>query len=272
MDLALFQTTLLYLLAAPPLAFIICSTSSARERFTNVQNRTQLLRIYKQHAILIEILQYTTVLLILRPIFQTADAGITTTDLFCSLLLGLANLATFLTINTIDAWRLPRCWDEVFDPMFRVTRDRLYDCRFSVEMHLSLWIEWLTVAETGILPRSPPPPGPLPRASAKSDSGGSASFVISSRTETPAPPGAAPADMAPVDPCPGELPLESKTQQPECNPVEPTKVEERRVRFELKTPPPAPPLPKLPRSLTSRPHYECQTLSSASRSVKAGAK
>jgi len=270
MDIASLQSTLLYLLAIPPLTLLACIISSSREHFTDIQKRTQLLRIYKHHAILIELLQYVTFYIVLRPLFPPATPGITTSGLLCSLVIGIANLLTLIAMNTIDAWRLPHNWDEVFDPMFRLTRDQVYDCRFSIDLRLSLWLEWLTVAETGILPR-PLPAGPVSRgASAESKSGGSdlcgtsCEAVDSGSTGT--------VHNVPDDPRPEALSSYSAAQDPKLEPIASRALREPKVRCRETTPPPAPPLPKISKPLNLRPRYEGQTLSSASRSVKVGAK
>lgn len=286
MDLSLLHTTLLYLLVIPPLALLACIISSTREHLTNIQDRTQLLKIYHQHAILIEVFQYTTVLLILRAILRTPDTRVTTSGLLCSLGLGIANLTTLLTIDAIDAWRLPRCWDEVFDPMFRITRDWIYDCRFSIKVHLSRWIERLTVAETGILPR--PPRAASSDANSRSKSGGSASCETSfSPSRMPAPStkttGRSKSEVQEIAPKPAASPVPEQTTvhfkptpPPPAPPLpklpRPSALRLSRVRFKVTIPPPATPSPELAKSLTSRPHYESQTLSSASRSVRVGAK
>lgn len=269
MDLACSQKTFLYLLAMLALTFMACIISSTRERFTYMQNRTKLLSIYKHHAISVELLHYATVLIVLDPPFTTEETSTTTDILLCTCAVGLASLITLIAMNAIDAWSVPKCWDEIFDPMFRLTRDLVYDCRFSVAVHLSVWIEWLTGAEIGILPRSRPPLA-SPNANARSKKLCSGFSATSSKPKGSSSATACGTAMTlPDGPTRGYLEAQV-TQLDSLTTIIP---ENSKAPLDLTIPPPAPPLPGIRPNISNiRPHYEGQTLSSASRSVKLGTK
>ena len=103
--------------------------------------RAGLLRIYHQHATLIELLQYLSVRFTAKSLFFLALEthhwyNIASAHPLYAPSVLITSLATLVAIDSIDAWQLPRSWDDIFEPMFRLTRDYLYDCDNSILMRI----------------------------------------------------------------------------------------------------------------------------------------
>ena len=288
MDISLVLRSLLCLLALLPLTYLLCLTSSLRECYTSPQDRTRLLRVYSQHALLLELLQYTAVSVAFAPLFPRAasllDPGrtssyneIATESALCSLVLAIPTLATLVVINAIDAWSLPNGWAAMFERMFALTRELLDDCEFSISLSFSCKLSALTAAvETDTRASSvasPSPPtsdnshAPKPPASTKDVASSDDDFPTTSHAQSEQ----QAATQRPSSPLKQNVSSVSegssatvRQQPPTPLPAVSSNNAAQKAAFDQRTAAPsAPPLP--PKD--ARPRYQRHTSSSESRRV-----
>jgi hypothetical protein len=133
---------------ALPCTLILCITSMLRERFIHHQDERRLVRLYKQHACIFELVQISVALMAFGFVAGNTAAAIEAR----SLVIGLASedvtsmivrdaikrnvwfaisaVGVLACMSMLDSWSLPESMQDLTDPLFRLTRERVRDCKY----------------------------------------------------------------------------------------------------------------------------------------------
>lgn len=139
---------------ALPGTLALCIISMLRERSIGGQDEKRLVRLYKQHAVVLELAQFLVALmacgfivgntvaalearsLVVGFASEDVTAMIVRTALVRNLWLSVSAFCTLTCMNMLDSWSLPRSFPDVTDPLFRLTRELVAACEYySVACH-----------------------------------------------------------------------------------------------------------------------------------------
>ena len=142
-DLAIVIQTL-----ALPCTLILCITSMLRERSISYQDEKRLVRLYKQHAFVFELVQFFVTLMACGFVAGNTVAAIEARSLvidFASeevtsrivrsaiarnVWLVVSALCVLTCMSVIDSWRLPESLQDLTDSLFRLTRELVRGCKY----------------------------------------------------------------------------------------------------------------------------------------------
>ncbi|KAM0714795.1 hypothetical protein Q7P37_009259 [Cladosporium fusiforme] len=130
---------------AIPSTLILCFTSMLRERSIGEQDEKRLVRLYKQHAFALELVQLFVILMAFGLITGNTVAAFEAH----TLVMGFANedvtafiirsaivrdiwllvsaLLILACVNMLDSWSLPQSMQDLTDPLFRLSRNMIGD-------------------------------------------------------------------------------------------------------------------------------------------------
>lgn len=133
---------------ALPVTLALCIISMLRERSIGDRDEKRLIRLYKQHAIVLEIVQFFVALtacgfivgntvaalearsFVLGFASEDVTAMIVRNALVRKLWLSVSAFCTLTCMNMLDSWSLPRSFPDVTDPLFRLTRELVAACEY----------------------------------------------------------------------------------------------------------------------------------------------
>jgi hypothetical protein len=134
-------------LLALPSTFILCFTSMLRERSIGEQDEKRLVRLYKQHAFILELVQLFVTLMAFgfatgntvaafearSLVIDHASEEVTRMIVKSALVRNawlLGSAACILAcVNMLDSWSLPESLEDLTDPLFRLTRTLIAACK-----------------------------------------------------------------------------------------------------------------------------------------------
>jgi hypothetical protein len=133
-------------LLALPSTLILCFTSMLRERSIGDRDEKRLVRLYKQHAFVLELVQLLVTLMAFgfatgntmaafearSLVIDYASEEVTRMVVKSALvrnawLLGSA-VCILACVNMLDSWSLPESMEDLTDPLFRLTRTLIGAC------------------------------------------------------------------------------------------------------------------------------------------------
>jgi len=131
---------------ALPCTLILCITSMLRERSIHHQDERRLVRLYKQHAFMFELVQFFVTMMACGFMAGNTMAAIEAR----SLVIGFASedvtskivrsaigmniwlvgsaLGVLACMSMLDSWSLPESMQDLTDPLFRLTRELVCGC------------------------------------------------------------------------------------------------------------------------------------------------
>lgn len=133
---------------ALPCTLVLCITSMLRERSIHHQDERRLVRLYKQHACIFELVQVSVALMAFGFVAGNTAAAIEAR----SLVIGFASedvtsmivrdaiqrnvwfvvsaLGVLACMSMLDSWSLPESMQDLTDPLFRLTRELVRGCEY----------------------------------------------------------------------------------------------------------------------------------------------
>lgn len=147
LPMQLSSALLLQTLALPG-TLILCFTSMLRERSIGDQDEKRLTRLYKQHAIVLETVQFLVTLmacgfitgntaaafearsLVVGFAGEDVTAMIVRSALVRNIWLSVSAFCTLACMNMLDSWSFPQSFQDVTDPLFRLTRELIAACEY----------------------------------------------------------------------------------------------------------------------------------------------
>jgi hypothetical protein len=133
---------------ALPWTLVLCIISMLRERSIGYQDEKRLVRLYKQHAFAFELTQYFVSLIACGFVAGNTAAAIEARSLvigFASedvtskivrsaiarnVCLVVSAFCVLVCMSVIDSWSLPEAWQDLTDPLFRLSRELVRDCEY----------------------------------------------------------------------------------------------------------------------------------------------
>jgi hypothetical protein len=135
-------------LLALPGTLILCFTSMLRERSIDYRDEKRLVRLYKQHAFVLELVQLFVTLMAFgfatgntvaafearSLVIDHASEEVTRMIVKSALvrnawLLGSA-VCILACVNMVDSWSLPESIEDLTEPLFRLTRTLIGACKY----------------------------------------------------------------------------------------------------------------------------------------------
>lgn len=130
-----------------PSTLLLCLTSMLRERSIGSQDEKRLIQLYKQHTFALELVQLFVILLAFGLMAGNTVAafearalmmGFASEDVSAFILrsallrngwLLLSAILNLVAVNMLDSWSVPLSLREFTDPLFRLTRESIGDCK-----------------------------------------------------------------------------------------------------------------------------------------------
>jgi hypothetical protein len=149
-------------LLALPSTLILCFTSMLRERSIGDRDEKRLVRLYKQHAFVLELVQLAVTLmafgfatgntiaafearsLVIDHASEEVTRAIVKSALGRDAWLFGSAVCILACVNMLDSWSLPESTEDLIDPLFRLTRTLIGACK---HIDVSLFNESLIHAE-----------------------------------------------------------------------------------------------------------------------------
>lgn len=134
---------------ALPSTLTLCFTSMLRERAIGDGDEKRLIRLYKQHAFALELLQLFVILMafglitgntvaalearnmVIKYANEEITASIVRSALVRNLWLLISALCNLICVNMLDSWSLPQSVQDLTDPLLRLTREAITTCQSS---------------------------------------------------------------------------------------------------------------------------------------------
>jgi hypothetical protein len=133
---------------ALPMTLILCITSMLRERSISQQDEKRLVRLYKQHAFMFELVQFFVALmacgfvagntvaalearaLVIDFASEDVTATIVRSAISRNVWLVASAWCVLACVSMLDSWSLPGSLGELTEPMFRLTREVVRGCEY----------------------------------------------------------------------------------------------------------------------------------------------
>lgn len=162
---------------ALPSTLTLCFTSMLRERAIGDGDEKRLIRLYKQHAFALELLQLFVILMafglitgntvaalearnmVIKYANEEITASIVRSALVRNLWLVISALCNLICVNMLDSWSLPQSVQDLTDPLLRLTREAITTCQSSPLLNQPILpINKLTLhRHPHTQPKTPPP-------------------------------------------------------------------------------------------------------------------
>jgi hypothetical protein len=133
---------------ALPFTLVLCITSMLRERSIHHQDERRLVRLYKQHAFVFELVQFFVTLmacgfvagntfaavearsLVINFASEDVTSMIVRSAIARNLWLVVSALGVLACMSMLDSWSLPESMQDLTDPLFRLTRELVRGCEY----------------------------------------------------------------------------------------------------------------------------------------------
>jgi hypothetical protein len=133
---------------ALPCTLILCIISMLRERSIHHQDERRLVRLYKQHAFVFELVQFFVTLmacgfvagntlaavearsLVINFASEDVTSMIVRSAIERNFWLVVSALGVLACMSMLDSWSLPESWQDLTDPLFRLTRELVRGCEY----------------------------------------------------------------------------------------------------------------------------------------------
>jgi hypothetical protein len=133
---------------ALPFTLVLCITSMLRERSIHHQDERRLVRLYKQHAFVFELVQFFVTLmacgfvagntfaavearsLVINFASEDVTSMIVRSAIARNLWLVVSALGVLACMSMLDSWSLPESMQDLADPLFRLTRELVRGCEY----------------------------------------------------------------------------------------------------------------------------------------------
>ena len=133
---------------ALPCTLILCITSMLRERSIHHQDEKRLERLYKQHAFAFEFIQFFVTMMACgfvagntlaaiearSLVIDFASEDVTSTIVRSAIernfWLVISALSVLACMSMLDSWSLPESFQDLTDPLFRLTRELVRSCEY----------------------------------------------------------------------------------------------------------------------------------------------
>jgi hypothetical protein len=133
---------------ALPMTLLLCITSMLRERSINQQDEKRLVRLYKQHAFMFELVQFFVALmacgfvagntiaalearsLVIGFAGEDVTAMIVRSAISRNVWLAASAWCVLACVSMLDSWSLPGSLEDLTEPMFRLTREVVRGCEY----------------------------------------------------------------------------------------------------------------------------------------------
>jgi hypothetical protein len=133
---------------ALPCTLVLCIISMLRERSIGYQDEKRLVRLYKQHAFAIELVQFFVTLvacgfvagntvaanearsLVINFAGEDITSKIVRSAIRRNVWLVASALCVLACMSVIDSWSLPESLQDMTDPLFRLTRELIRGCEY----------------------------------------------------------------------------------------------------------------------------------------------
>jgi hypothetical protein len=135
---------------ALPMTLLLCITSMLRERSINQQDEKRLVRLYKQHAFMSELVQFFVALmsfgfvtgntlaalearsLVIGFASEDVTAMIVRSAISRNVWLVASAWCVLACVSMLDSWSLPDSLEDLTEPMFRLTREVVRGCEYCI--------------------------------------------------------------------------------------------------------------------------------------------
>jgi hypothetical protein len=133
---------------ALPCTLVLCITSMLRERSIHYQDEKRLVRLYKQHAFAFEFVQFFVTMMACGFVAGNTLAAIEARSLVIDFAsedvtsmivrsaiernfwLVVSALSVLACMSMLDSWSLPESFQDLTDPLFRLTRELVRSCEY----------------------------------------------------------------------------------------------------------------------------------------------
>lgn len=133
---------------ALPCTLVLCIISMLRERSIHHEDERRLVRLYKQHAFALELVQFFVTLmacgfvagntlaaiearsLVINFASEDVTSMIVRSALERNFWLVASALSVLACMSMLDSWSLPESWQDLTDPLFRLTRELVRCCEY----------------------------------------------------------------------------------------------------------------------------------------------
>lgn len=133
---------------ALPCTLILCIASMLRERSIHHQDEKRLIRLYKQHAFAFELVQFFVTLMACGFVAGNTLAAIEARSLVIDFAsedvtsmivrnaisrnfwLVVSAVSVLACMSILDSWSLPESFQDLTDPLFRLTRELVRSCEY----------------------------------------------------------------------------------------------------------------------------------------------
>ena len=131
-----------------PFTLILCIISMLRERSIHHQDERRLVRLYKQHAFAFELVQFFVTLmacgfvagntlaavearsLVINFASEDVTSMIVRSAITRNFWLVVSAVGVLACMSMLDSWTLPESWQDLTDPLFRLTREFVRGCEY----------------------------------------------------------------------------------------------------------------------------------------------
>ena len=132
---------------ALPCTLLLCITSMLRERSIGHQDEKRLVRLYKQHALILEVVQFFVALmacgfmsgntvaawetrtLVIDFASEDVTSAIVRYAIARNAWLSASALCVLACMSMLDSWSIPHSLRDLTDPLFPLTRELIRSCK-----------------------------------------------------------------------------------------------------------------------------------------------